>query len=442
MNAVLIAVALMLGLSLARVHVVIALLLSAVAGGLIGGLDLKATLAAFNNGLGGGAGVALSYALLGAFALALAESGLPHALADVLERRLAAAPGRNAGRIKWAILASLLLLAISSQNLLPIHIAFIPLVVPPLLHTLAGLQVDRRLVACLLTFGLITPYMWFPVGFGEIFLKQILLGNVEKAGLSADVIARLDVSGIMTIPALGMLAGLLLAVFVSYRRPRRYDLAAIDAVERESVAYTPRSLTVAGLAVAATFAVQLWADSMLLGALAGFALCVAGGAVPLKRADTVFADGMRMMATIGLIMIAAAGFAEVMKATGHVASLVENSVQLVAGSKAVGALLMLVVGLIVTLGIGSSFSTVPIIATLYVPFALQLGFSPAAVVCLVGTAGALGDAGSPASDSTLGPTAGLNVDGQHDHMWDTVVPTFLHYNLPVLTAGWIAAMVL
>ena len=54
----------------------------------------------------------------------------------------------------------------------------------------------------------------------------------------------------------------------------------------------------------------------------------------------------------------------------------------------------------------------------------------------------LGDTGSPASDSTLGPTSGLNVDGQHHHIWDTVVPTFLHYNLPLLAFGWVAAMVL
>jgi len=41
---------------------------------------------------------------------------------------------------------------------------------------------------------------------------------------------------------------------------------------------------------------------------------------------------------------------------------------------------------------------------------VSLGFSPVATVAIIGTAGALGDAGSPASDSTLGPTAGLNAD--------------------------------
>ncbi|CKJ60559.1 integral membrane transport protein [Neisseria meningitidis] len=106
------------------------------------------------------------------------------------------------------------------------------------------------------------------------------------------------------------------------------------------------------------------------------------------------------------------------------------------------ALAMLLVGLLVTMGIGSSFSTLPIIAAIYVPLCISLGFSPLATVSIVGTAGALGDAGSPASDSTLGPTMGLNVDGQHDHIRDSVIPTFIHYNIPLMIAGWIAAMVL
>ena len=85
------------------------------------------------------------------------------------------------------------------------------------------------------------------------------------------------------------------------------------------------------------------------------------------------------------------------------------------------ALILLFVGLVVTIGIGSSFGTIPILAALYVPICLAAGFSPLATAALIGTAGALGDAGSPASDSTLGPTSGLNADGKHHHIWDTVV---------------------
>ena len=103
---------------------------------------------------------------------------------------------------------------------------------------------------------------------------------------------------------------------------------------------------------------------------------------------------------------------------------------------------MLVIGLVITMGIGSSFSTVPLIAAIYVPLCMKLGISPAATLAIVGVAGALGDAGSPVSESVLGPTAGLNADGQHDHIYDSVIPTFLHYNLPLLAAGWIAGMFL
>ena len=92
--------------------------------------------------------------------------------------------------------------------------------------------------------------------------------------------------------------------------------------------------------------------------------------------------------------------------------------------------------------IEASFSTVPLIAAIYVPLCMKLGISPLATVSIVGVAGALGDAGSPVSESVLGPTAGLNADGQHDHIYDSTIPTFIHYNIPLLIAGWIAGMVL
>ena len=439
MNAVIAAVGIMLVLSLSRVHVVIALIVGALVGGLVGGLGIEATLSAFNGGLGGGAQVALSYAMLGAFAVAIAKSGLAHAMADKALRMVNRQQAVGGNRVKWLLIALLLVVAISSQNILPIHIAFIPLLVPPLLYVLTKLQIDRRLIACVMTFGLITPYMFLPVGFGNIFLNQILLANVSKSGVD---ISAVNVTHAMAIPALGMLFGLLVAVFISYRKKREYDLGKIEQVEQVAISYNPRTLLVAGVAIAAAFIIQLWLGSMIIGALAGFLIFSASGIVRWRETDDLFTEGMKMMAMIGFIMIAASGFAEVLKATGEVKSLVEASAGWINHSKGVGALLMLLVGLLVTMGIGSSFSTVPILAAIFVPLCVQLGFSPMAIVCIVGTAGALGDAGSPASDSTLGPTSGLNIDGQHHHIWDTVVPTFLHYNLPLLAFGWIAAMVL
>lgn len=439
MNAVLIAIGLMLVLSLCRVHVVVALIAGAVAGGLLGGLGMDGTLKAFNEGLGAGATVALSYAMLGAFAVAIARSGMAHALADRALAMLGRHEANGSSAFKWMMIALLLVVAIASQNILPIHIAFIPLLVPPLLYVLTRLQIDRRLIACVITFGLITPYMFLPVGFGNIFLNQILLANVARAGVDVQGI---NVTHAMLIPALGMVCGLLIAVCFSYRGKRDYDLQRIEQAERVDTPYSKMSLAVAGVAVAAAFAVQLLLDSMILGALVGFLVFSLSGVVRWKEADDLFTEGMKMMAMIGFIMIAAQGFAAVMTATGQVASLVDSAAGWIGSSKALGAFMMLLVGLLVTMGIGSSFSTVPIIAAIFVPLAVHLGFSPLAIVSIVGTAGALGDAGSPASDSTLGPTSGLNVDGQHNHIWDTVVPTFLHYNLPLLVFGWVAAMVL
>jgi putative amino acid transporter len=439
MNAVVISVCLMLALSLARVNVVIALTLSALVAGFTGGMSLEQTLDAFNTGLGGGAQIALSYALLGAFAVALSHSGLTTLISVSIIRKLGKDPQATDTRlVRWALLSALLAMAIASQNLLPIHIAFIPILVPPLLHVMSKLKLDRRLVACVLTFGLVTTYMVLPVGFGGIFLNDILLANLTNNGLQA---VREQVTPAMLIPAIGMLLGLFVAVFISYRKPREYEEARVLAAEPEE-ALNRRNIFIALVAILATLVVQLQTDSMIFGALTGFVIFSLSGALKHVADQDIFNQGVRMMANIGFIMIAAAGFAAVVKATGEVAGLVGALGELIGDNKALAAFLMLLVGLLITMGIGSSFSTIPIIATIYVPLALSFGFSVPATIALVGTAAALGDAGSPASDSTLGPTAGLNVDGQHDHIRDSVIPTFIHYNIPLLVFGWIAAMVL
>lgn len=455
-NAVLLAVVVMLALSLARVHVVLSLLIGAMVGGLVGGLGVDATLTAFQEGIKNGAQIALSYALLGAFAVAIAHSGLPQSLSNAVIKRINSEQGVGSSSIKWVLFFGLVLMSVFSQNLIPIHIAFIPLIIPPLLMVFNRLQIDRRLLACLMTFGLVTTYMFIPYGFGEIYLKQIMLKNVGEAGLNVE---NISVMKAMTIPALGMLVGLLTAIFISYRKPRHYassgPVSAVDSSSAATVSGDTLSQTaatakapstaktlVALLAIVTAFVVQLYTDSLLLGSLFGFGIFMATGVVKWNEADSVFNEGIKLMAMIGFIMITAQGFAEVMKATDQIAPLVDGATNLFAGNKGVAAIVMLAIGLVVTMGIGSSFSTIPIIAAIYVPLCISLGFSPLATVAIIGTAGALGDAGSPASDSTLGPTSGLNVDGQHDHIKDSVIPTFLHYNIPLLLFGWIAAMVL
>ena len=280
--------------------------------------------------------------------------------------------------------------------------------------------------------------MFVPYGFGDLFLNKILLGNITKFGM--------DVSGVniyqaMAIPALGMVAGLAIAIFYSYRKPRDYQDLPVEGAA-EQVPIKPLHIYVALVAVIAAFLAQKYTGSLILAGLIGFAIFMVTHVIHWQQADTVFNSGIRMMSMIAFIMIAANGFAEVMNASGGVEPLVKDSVAFFGESRALVSLAMLVVGLLVTMGIGSSFSTLPIIAAIYVPICVHMGFSPLATVALIGTAGALGDAGSPASDSTLGPTMGFNADGQHNHIKDTVIPTFIHYNIPLLLAGWIAALVL
>jgi len=441
MNAVVVAVILMLVLSLCRVNVVFSLIISALVGGVVGGMTILETINVFNNGLGGGASIALNYALLGAFAVAISRSGIT----DLLASKIIAKVDNNNGQhnvifLKSILLSAVLFAAISSQNLVPVHIAFIPILIPPLLKATNKLQLDRRLIACVLTFGLTATYMLLPVGFGHVFLNDLLLKNLTSNGL---IIEASDLPMVMSIPVGGMFLGLLFAIFVSYRKPRIYP----ESQDNSSAALLvsgleTRYLLVALVAIVAALAAQLYSGSIIIGSILGISIFALGGVFKISESQDIFTRGVLMMGTIGFIMISAAGFAEVMKATNAIDSLVNSVSSGIGDNKLIAALLMLTTGLLITMGIGSSFSTIPIIASIFVPMALSFGFTPLATAALVGTAAALGDAGSPASDSTLGPTSGLNSDGHHDHIWDSVVPTFVHYNIPLIIFGTIAALVL
>lgn len=436
MNAVLVAVGVMLVLSLLRINVVLSLTIGAIIGGLAGGLPIMETIDAFVGGLGGGATIALSYGLLGGFALAISRTGVPEVLVGaILKLVQREGDSQKKGLAKALIFLVLLALAIMSQNAIPVHIAFIPLIVPPIIKIMNMLQIDRRLIACILTFGLVMPYMFLPYGFGLIY-QEIIVTQMDLAGLTVELS---DVPKAMAIVALGMAVGLA-GAFIAYRKPRSYEAVEIQVEKQEKNEIKPRNLVFAAIALIASLAVQIPTDSMIIGSLVGIAILYVTGALKVKEADAVLTEGMRMMAFVGFVMIAANGFSAVINATGDVEPLVANAMELFGGNVSIAVLVMLVVGLIVTMGIGSSFATIPIIAAIFVPLAIELGLSELAIICLVGTAGVLGDAGSPASDSTLGPTAGLNVDGQHNHIWDTCVPTFIFYNIPQIIFGWLAVV--
>lgn len=153
LNPVLISVVLMIVLCLINVNILLAIMISAIVGGLVGGFDISKTMDLIVSGMGGQANTALSYVLLGALAGGIAQTGLTTILSNKMERVV----GKR-GKIFLLILAGV---ACLSQNVIPVHIAFIPILIPPLLKMMNDLKMDRRAAACCLTFGLKAPYVDF-----------------------------------------------------------------------------------------------------------------------------------------------------------------------------------------------------------------------------------------------------------------------------------------
>lgn len=463
MNAVFLSVLIMVVLCVLRLNVLISIIIAAlIAGWLspIGAISQDSSSNIFTaflhktmttgeiliNGMAGNLNIALSYILLGAIAAAIARTHLMTCLLSKLATLIS--------NKKAIFILSIALISCCSQNLIPIHIAFIPILIPPLISLMNRLKIDRRAVACALTFGLQAPYVTIGVGFGLTFHTMIR----DQMGANQLPVSLSDIASVMWIGGLSMLIGLFVAIFILYAKPREYTQSAEHNMKQARMGWQEYAVLF-GIVVA--FIGQLVTQSLPLGAFAGLMCMIALGGIKWSEIDSVMEGGLKMMAFIAFVMLAAAGYGEVLRQSGEVKNLVDSIVSLcgidlaslhtMSGeigtqasfwAKLIGASLMLIVGLLVTMGIGTSFGTIPIIAAIYVPFGLSLGFSTPAIILLIGIAGALGDAGSPASDSTLGPTSGLNVDGQHNHIADTCIPTFLVYNIPLLLAGVIGAMLL
>ncbi|WP_182201461.1 Na+/H+ antiporter family protein [Paraliobacillus salinarum] len=425
---VIVSVLVMILLSLARIHVIIAILTAGIVAGLMSGLGVVESVDLLVKGMGGQSKTALSYILLGAFAVAISYTGITNVLVNYLKRVLIGK--RSMVVLTIAAIASL------SQNVIPIHIAFIPILIPPLLKLFDQMQLDRRAIATALTFGLKAPYIMIPAGYGLLF-HETIFEAMEANGITISM-EQINLS--LLLPGAGMIIGLFIAVFITYRKPvQKYEKE--DQKQEEEVVTFNRDHLLTVVAIIGALVLQLITDSLIIGALTGLVLMFVFFVVPFKQGDKIITEGITMMGTIAFVMLTASGFGHILEETGAVTALIESTSGFLDSNKALIAFILLAVGLVITIGIGSSFGTIPIIAALYVPIGIAAGFSPLAIAALIGTAGALGDAGSPASDSTMGPTSGLNADGQHHHIWDTCVPTFLHFNIPLFILGWIAALI-
>ncbi|GAA7563326.1 Na+/H+ antiporter family protein [Helicobacter pylori] len=427
-NPAFVAIICMCILSLLRLNVMLSMISATLIAGLMGGLGITESFNAMIDGMKGNLNIALSYILLGALAVAIAKSNLIKVALSKLIGLM------NYKRSTFCFLIAFI--ACFSQNLVPVHIAFIPILIPPLLHLMNRLELDRRAVACALTFGLQAPYLVLPVGFGLIF-QTTILEQLKANGVSATLA---QITGVMWIAGLAMVVGLFAAVLTLYKKPRHYKEKSFNIENYDSLQLNYHDyLTFIGIIVA--FVIQLATDSMPLAAFLALAIILLGRGIKFKETDSLMDDSVKMMAFIAFVMLVASGFGEVLQKVHAIEGLV-NAITSVVQGKLLGAFLMLVVGLFITMGIGTSFGTIPIIAVFYVPLCTKLGFSIESTILLIGIAAALGDAGSPASDSTMGPTCGLNADNQHNHIYDTCVPTFLVYNLPLIVFGVVGALLL
>lgn len=438
LNPVIISVVVMCALCLVKFNVLLSILVAGIVGGVAAGMpiyDAKNEEGSIINvlidGMGGNSATALSYILLGAFAVGLARSGL----GEILTKKIA----KIIGGKKFGLIFTIAAIGCLSQNLVPVHIAYIPILIPPLIPLMNKLKIDRRAMACALTFSLKAPYVSIPVGFGLIF-HQILVDNITDNGIKISIS---DTERVMWIGGLCMLIGLIVCVFTLYGRDRTYkDLPIPGQSETEEEPHMTKEAWGALFGCVVTAAVSMWTKSLPYAAIAGLFAMIITGCIRLKDLDKIMEGGIEMMGFIGYVMLVASGYGAVLRAGGGVESLVKAAAGFMQGSKLIAAFVMLLVGLVITMGIGTSFGTIPIIAAIYVPLCQEIGFSVPSTILLIGIAAALGDAGSPASDSTLGPTSGLNADGQHNHIWDTCVPTFIAFDIFLLVGGIIATQIL
>lgn len=421
LNPAVISIILLCLLCLKKVNVLLAIIVSTLTVGLLSGLDIKHVMDVFISGMGGNSETALSYILLGTFAATMAHSGFTNKLSNAITKVIS-------GK-KYVLLLILTLIAMASQNIVPIHIAFIPIIIPPLLTTMNQLKIDRRAVASVLAFGLKMPYITIPIGFGLIF-QNLIADNMIQNGVN---VLREDIWKHTAILGLAMFCALLFAIFISYRKPRFYEDKPLSFCSNiENTECNKYTTWVIALATIMTFIVQLVTHSLPLGALVGLGIIFTLKVIPKNKMDHMMNEGIYLMGYVAFVMLVAAGFASVLKETGAIESLVNITLSILPSNIIITSLIILILGLFITIGIGTSFGTIPILAVLFVPICAKLGFNVPQIVVLLAAAAALGDAGSPASDTTLGPTAGLNADGQHNHIYDTCIPTFLHYNIALI----------
>ena len=214
LNPVVFSVILMCILCLCKLNVMFSLIIACFVGGLMGGMSVSDISSTMLAGFSNNAEAALAYILLGTFASCLAYTGL----ADIFAKRVAQAI--RGSKLKLFLL--ILIFSIISQTIIPIHTAYIPILIPPMLAMMNEMKMDRRLMAGALVSGMM-PYVGIPIGYGLIFMG-IVKDNMCANGLTVTVQQVYSVNWMLMLT---FIPGIIY-IWFRYRKPREYKNVDVD----------------------------------------------------------------------------------------------------------------------------------------------------------------------------------------------------------------------
>lgn len=426
LNPIIVSIVLMIVLCLLRTNIFVSIILSSAVCGSLGGGTIFEIIDVFAAGMSGNNSLVLSLLLFSIVVEGINYSGIGMALVP----RLSALAGNR----KWLILLLLFLLAVLSESVFMLGPTFVSIAIPPLLSYTDELRIDRRCIAVAVIGGLQLGYSCVLFGFGLAF-HQIIEESTAANGLT---VAMDEIWQSMQPFAFALLAGVDISLLL-YGKPRDYNTENLHTESKAPTLMRKHWATL--LALAMMVIIQFFTTSLPLGAVSGIALLLLLRVIPWHKFDSICIKGFEHFGTVAFILMAAAGFAAVFREYGQIDTLVAAVSELLGGSRSLGSLSMLLLGLAITIGLGSGFASVSIISTLVVPICAQMGFTASDVVLLIGSAAALGDGIAPASSQTLLPTAALNTDGAHDHIRDTCIPIFLCYAFPAVAAIIISTII-
>ena len=113
-NPAVIAIILLCLMCLKHINILLAIIVATLVTGLLSGMNIEKIMSVFISGMGDNSETALSYILLGAFAATMAHSGFTNKISKKISNIVA-----NKKYILFSILA---IIAMASQNIIPIHI--------------------------------------------------------------------------------------------------------------------------------------------------------------------------------------------------------------------------------------------------------------------------------------------------------------------------------